>query len=103
MSSSWTNCQRGSKPRIIGTAGRPSSRLYEVRSSGPRPCAKRRTVTVDVRVLGREVGDGALGLDDVALDRGPGRVRAAHVLGEEGGVVLLGAVEVRPSEGRRPS
>ena len=48
-----------------------------------------------VRVLLRELGHGGLGLKDVALDRRARRVRSAHLLGEEGRVVLLGAVEVR--------
>ena len=42
-----------------------------------------------------EVLDGRLGLDDVLLQARARRVRAAHRLGEERGVVLLDAVVVR--------
>ena len=49
----------------------------------------------DVRVAQRELAHGALGVDDVALDRRARRVRAVHRLGEERGIVLLGAVVVR--------
>jgi hypothetical protein len=45
-----------------------------------------------VGVLVAEVRDVGLGLADVALDRSARRVRAAHLLGEEGRVILLGAV-----------
>ena len=48
----------------------------------------------DVAVALRERGDGLLGLDDVALELGPRRVRALHALGEERRVVLLAAVVV---------
>ena len=48
----------------------------------------------DVRVAHGELAHGALGVDDVALDRRAGGVRAVHGLGEEGRVVLLGAVVV---------
>ena len=48
----------------------------------------------DVRVAVRERPHGALGLDDVALDRRPRRMRPAHRLGEEGRVVALAAVVV---------
>ncbi len=46
----------------------------------------------DVRVAQGELAHGALGVDDVALDRRARRVRAVHGLGEEGRVVLLGPV-----------
>ena len=44
-------------------------------------------------MTGPEVADLALGLDDVALDRRARRIGTGHVLGEERGIVLLGAVE----------
>jgi hypothetical protein len=40
------NWYRGSKPRIVGMTGRPNSAVCDVRSAGPTPLAKRRTVTV---------------------------------------------------------
>ena len=48
-----------------------------------------------VRVALGEGRDGALGLDDVALDRRARRVRPRHLLGEVRRVVLLAAVVVR--------
>ena len=48
----------------------------------------------DLGPLVGEVRDGLLGLDDVALDHARRRVGPAHALGEEGRVVLLGAVVV---------
>ena len=63
--------------------------------SGPSTFEKRITVTVTSRALVAEVRDGRLGLDDVALDRGRGRVLAPHVLGEERRVVAAAAVVVR--------
>jgi hypothetical protein len=49
----------------------------------------------DVRVLVGELAHGRLGIDDVALDQRARRVRARHLLGEEGRVVLLDPVVVR--------
>ena len=61
---------------------------------GPEHVREAQDRDAHVGVLLGEVGDGRLGLDDVALDPRPRRVRAPHRLGEEGGVVLLGAVVV---------
>ena len=44
-SSSWTNCRRGSKPKIDGTTGSSSARLMGVTMSGPSTFENRSSVT----------------------------------------------------------
>ena len=89
------NWYRGSKPRIDGTAGSESSRVCEVCRSGPEAVGEAQDGDDLVRVALGEGRDGALGLDDVALDRRARRVRPRHLLGEVRRVVLLAAVVVR--------
>ena len=69
--------------------------MNAVSTSGPRTLAQRRMVVATSGFRCAYSLDGLLGLDDVALEPGTRRVRASHLLGEEGGVVLLGAVVVR--------
>ena len=69
--------------------------MCEVRTSGPRTFAKRRTLTV---VSGLRSANAVSDASASPMSRSIGgarRMRAAHGLVEEGGVVLLAAVEVR--------
>ena len=93
MSSSWTNCiarVEAEDRRHHGQVEQPADRRAQ---RGPEALGEAQHGDRRLRVAGREVVHGALGLDDVALDRRARRVRAVHRLGEVGGVVLLGAVE----------
>src|SRR3954451_8168657 len=78
----------------------PSVRRFEVGPDLVRRAEDRRRA---LRTALGEVGDGALGLDDVLLEQRPRRVRATHLRGEERRVVLLAAVQVRGGlEDERP-
>ena len=88
------NWSRGSNPRTIGTIGsreHPQERGVDVWSEHVGAAQDRGR---DVGVALRELAHRLLGLHDVALEPGAWRVRAPHLLREEGGVVLLGAVVV---------
>jgi hypothetical protein len=64
------------------------------RDIGPEDVGEPEQRQRHVGVAPGEIAHRGLGLDDVALDLGSRRVRARHVLGEEGRIVLLGAVVV---------
>ena len=95
MSSSCTNWSRGSKPRTIGTAGSENIRVKPVSTSGPSTLAQRSDRDGRLRALFGELRDRRLRLPDVALQRRAGRMRAAHLLGEEGRVVAVRSVVER--------
>ena len=85
--------QPGIEAQDLGTIGSESIRVNPVSTSGPSTFAQRSMVTVDLGVLARRTrATACLGLDDVALEAGAGRMGTAHLLGEEGRVVLLGPV-----------